>query len=211
MEAGLQRLAERRLLAALRRLHRREPMRPDFRTDAVLRELRADPAEGRPAGHRGGGSVAAVDDAALLAVVDALVEQGSITRTGRRLALAGHESGVRDPQMRGRVERLMAGLASAGATPPRVEAVAARLGIPPPIIDGLRASGGLVQVGEGIDYPADLLQALIERIDALARRHSITVAAVRDELRTSRRHAEALIAYRRRRPRSRAGGPPRTA
>ena len=143
-----------------------------------------------------------VGDAELMSAVDEMVTGGALERSGRRLRLAEHNPMVGDPEMRERVERLMSGLSAAGASPPRADAVAGRLGVPPAMLDGLRASGALVRVADGIDYPAPILQELQTRIDALARRHSVTVAAVRDELRTSRRHAEALIAYRRRRPRS---------
>ena len=71
-------LARRRILLAARRLHRREPLRADFRVDAVLNEVRADRSERLPASHRGGGHLA-LDDAALRELVDALVADGALT------------------------------------------------------------------------------------------------------------------------------------
>jgi hypothetical protein len=198
MDPAQRRLAERRLMAALRRLHRREPMRADLRADAVLRELRVDPGERLPAGHRGGGSLQDLPDADLLEVIDALVASGRVLRRGHRVRLAEHGPMPMEPQMRGRVEQLMAGLRATGAEPPRVDGIAARLGIPPGVITQLRAVGELVQVGEGIDYPRGVANALRMRLDEMARHGPLTVARVRDELRTSRRHAEALLAYRRR-------------
>ena len=191
------RLADRRLLAALRRLHRREPLRPDQRMDAVIAEARADAAERRPGSHRGSGSLKARSDADLLARLDALVADGSVLRNGRWVRLSGHEPVIADPAMRERVERLLDGLREVGADVPRVEPLAARLGIPPGIVAQLRAAGELVAVGEGIDYPADAVPMLMARVDAAARHGPLNVARVRDELRCSRRHAEALLAWRR--------------
>ena len=105
-------------------------MRADIRADAVLRELRDDPGERLPAGHRGAGSLRELSDGELLAVVDALVASGKLMRRGHRLRLPEHQPVVLDSEMRERVARLMAGLREAGAEPPRVEGIAARMGIP---------------------------------------------------------------------------------
>src|SRR5438876_129685 len=85
--------------------------------------------------------------------------------------------------------------------------VAARLGIPPGVVTQLRGAGELVQVGEGIDYPRDVLNGLLSRMAEIATGGPLTITRVRDVLRTSRRHAEALLAYRRaqRRKRDRLG------
>jgi hypothetical protein len=107
-----------------------------------------------------------------------------------------------DSQMRERVERLLVGLRSAGVEPPRVDALAARLGIPPPVIGQLRAAGELVAVAPGIDYPRDVHAALMQRLDRMAAHGPMDVARVRDELRASRRYAEALLRARPRQPRA---------
>ena len=207
MDPPHRRLAERRLVAALRRLHRRDPLRAEVRTDAVLRELRADPGERLPAGHRGGGSLRPLSDADLLAIVDALVASGRLLRRGHRVRLPEHEPIILDSEMRARVDRLLSGLRDAGAETPRVEGVAARLGIPTGVVTQLRGAGELVQVGEGIDYPRDVLNGLLSRMAEIATGGPLTITRVRDVLRTSRRHAEALLAYRRaqRRKRDRVG------
>ncbi len=202
------RLGRRRLLAALRRLHRREPLKADHRIDAVIAEARADPGERRPGGHRGGGSLRGLSDAALRAELESLVTAGSLARQGHRVHLVTHEPMIADEAMRERVERLLAGLRELGADTPRVDAVASRLGVPPGVLDQLRAAGELVTVGEGVDYPRDVLPSLMARIDEMARHGPLAVARVRDELRTSRRAAEALLAWRRAR-RTRDGRSPR--
>jgi hypothetical protein len=190
MDPAQRRLAERRLLNGLRRLHRREPMLPDVRLDAVLAAARAVPS-GRSAGHRGGAQLT-LDDAQLIQVLEALANAGRVVRQGRRLRLPAHSPGL-EPVMRERVDRLLDGLREAGVSPPRVEGVAARLGIPEPVVALLRTSGELVPVADGIDYPRETWELLRERVDRLAASGPLTVARARDHLRTSRRHAEAIL------------------
>ena len=199
MDAGQRRLAERRLVHALQRLHRTEPMVPDFRLDAVVSAARAVPRAA--AGHRGSTELT-LTDAELRSVLDALVRTGRVVRRGHRVSLRDNEPRL-DEEMRERVDRLLDGLREAGAAPPRVEGIAARLGITPPLLDQLRRAGELVSVAPGIDYPTDVWATLMARLDAAG--HNLNVARVRDELRTSRRHAEAILAHRRAQRRSGSG------
>jgi hypothetical protein len=168
-------------------------MKPDVRVDALLAAVRAAP---RPApGHRGAAPLD-LDDAALMAVIDGLVTGRQLVRHGHRVALAGHRPSL-DPELRERVDRLLDGLREAGAEPPRVDGIAARLGVTPAALAQLRQSGELVAVAPGIDYPRDVWETLRSHVDRLSRSGGMTVARLRDELRTSRRHAEAILAYRR--------------
>lgn len=169
-------------------------MRPDVRLDTLLAAARSLPA-GRSPGHRGATPLL-LDDAGLMVVLDALTRAGRVVRRGRRVRLPEHRPGL-EPVMRERVERLLGGLREAGLEPPRVEGVAARLGIPEGVVQQLRASGELVPVAPGIDYPRDTWDALRERVDHLAASGPLTVARVRDHLRASRRHVEAILAHRR--------------
>jgi hypothetical protein len=205
MDPGQRRLAERRLVHALQRLHRREPMAPDFRVDALVDAARAVPRAA--AGHRGSAELA-LTDAELRSIVDDLVHAGRLERRGHRVRLRDLRPSL-DAETRRRVERLLEGLREAGNTPPRVDGIAARMGITPPLLAQLRRSGELVSVAPGIDYPADTWQAILARLDRMG--GAANVARVRDELRTSRRHAEAILAFRRavRRSSSRGGGRPR--
>lgn len=184
------RVAERLILAALRRFHREQPLSVDLRTDALVARVRAAAGRRPPSRHRGSTPLT-LGDADLRRVIDDLVLDGRLVRRGRRIGLAEAKPGL-DPEMDERVRRLLGGLRAAGAAPPRVEGLAARLGIPPPVIDQLRAGGVLRHVGPGIDYPADVWSALHARLEAM--RGERSVARIRDELRTSRRHAEAILA-----------------
>lgn len=206
IDARQRRIAERRVTHALQRIHRREPMAADVRVDTVVAAVRATPRA--VPGHRGSTPLT-LDDAAVREVIDGMVAGGALARRGHRVRLPNHRPGL-DPVMRERADRLLDGLREAGAEPPRVEGVAARLGITPAVLAQLRRSRELVEIGSGVDYPADLWSSIDARVDRLAGRGPLNVARVRDELRTSRRHAEAILAYRRaarRRltPRRRAG------
>lgn len=183
------RVAERLVLAALRRFHREQPMSADLRMDALVRRVREAAKRKPPPRHRG--SVAlTLSDADLRRVVEEMADDGRLVRTGRRVALPGTAPNL-DLAMAARVERLLEGLRAAGAAPPRVDGLAARLGIPPPVLDQLRAGGVLRRIGPGIDYPADVWSSLVARLEGM--RGQLSVARVRDELHTSRRHAEAIL------------------
>jgi hypothetical protein len=193
IDPAQRRLAERRLLAALRRHQRRAPLRADLRVDTLVGEMRAaEPVHGR--GHRGRQPVT-LADADLRQVVDAMVATGALLRRGHRVRLPDSGAGL-DPIMGGRVDELIATLRSGGASPPPVDGVAARLGIPAALIDQLRDSGGLVAVGPRIEYPLETWNEITRQLDRLAAGQTLSVGLVRDELGTSRRHAEAILLHR---------------
>jgi hypothetical protein len=192
IDPGQRRIAERRLLTALRRHQRRSPLRPDLRVDSLVAEARADePA--RPSRHRGRQALT-LTDGELRAVVDELVALGALLRSGHRVRLSASEPEL-EPIMGERVDRLMAELGGAGAVPPPVDAVAARLGIPAALVAQLRASGRLVEIGPRMDYPREAWVGISHRLDRLASDAPLSVAVVRDALGTSRRHAEAILRH----------------
>jgi biotin operon repressor len=192
MDPAMRRRVERRILATMRRMHRSDPLRAGIRIDTLIERFHADERTVRPASHRGA-SPLSVEDAALLEVVDALMARGELLRVGRRVRLPGHVGGL-GAEMQPRVDRMLGQLRSAGPMPPRADALAAQLGIARAILDQLRQAGVLVAVAPGIDYPADLYDELLLRIRRLADTGPLSVARVRDELGTSRRHAAALLA-----------------
>lgn len=185
MDPALRRLAERRLLAALSRFHRREPMATDLRIDGLLAMLRDEGP--RPSSHRGAAPLE-LSDADLVEIVDDLAARGEVERDGHRVRLAGHAPRL-GPEMRRRADALLEELGAAGASPPRAEPVARRLGLPDGVLDALRQSGELVSLAPGVDYPRDVLVALLNRLGGRA----LSVAQVRDELGTSRRYAAPLL------------------
>ncbi len=183
---GERQLAERRLLAALRRFHRREPLAPDLRLDQLLALVR-EPAR-RPASHRGARPLT-LDDAALRSVIDELVERGEIEREGRRVRLPGRRP-LLEGEARRAADALLAELDAAGASPPRAEAIARRLGVAAWIVAALRGGGELMSVAPGIDYSRSMLDRLLAQLRAA---QVSSVAEARDELDTTRRYAAALL------------------
>ena len=183
-------VAERLVLLALRRFHREQPLSVDLRMDALVARV-TELAERRPPSRHRGGAKLELGEAELRRVIDDLVTEGKLVRTGRRIRLADAKTGL-DREMAEKVSTLLAGLRAAGAAPPRVDGIAGRLGIPPAVIDQLRAGGQLRQIAPGIDYPADAWSAIRARVVGMP--GTVTVARLRDELHASRRHAEAILA-----------------
>ena len=182
-------VAERLVLLALRRFHREQPLSVDLRMDALVTRVSELAARRPPSRHRGGARLD-LAEAELRRVIDDLVTAEKLVRNGRRIRLADAKTGL-DPEMAEKVSALLEGLRAAGAAPPRVDGIAGRLGIPPTVIDQLRTGGQLRQIAPGIDYPADVWSALRARVGGLP--GTITIARLRDELHTTRRHAEAIL------------------
>lgn len=183
------RVAERLVLQALRRFHREQPLSVDLRMDALVARVTTLAGRRPPSRHRGGAALE-LEEAELRRVIDDLVTAGTLARSGRRIRLADAEPTM-DPEMAERISLLISGLRASGAAPPRVEGIAARLGITPAVIDQLRTGGQLRQIAPGIDYPAEVWSALRAKLEGL--KGTLTIARVRDELHTSRRHAEAIL------------------
>lgn len=184
------RVAERLVLAALRKFHREQPLSVDLRLDSLVARVRSAARRKPPPRHRGATPLS-LEDADLRRVIGDMADAGRLARNGRRIGLPDSRPGL-DPEMAERVDRLLDGLHAAGAEPPRVDGLAGRLGIPPAVIEQLRNGGVLRQIAPGIDYPADVWSALRARIEGMSGQR--TIARVRDELHTSRRHAEAILA-----------------
>jgi hypothetical protein len=184
------RVAQRLVLAALRKFHKEQPMSVDLRVDSLVTRVRSAAGRKPPPRHRGATPLT-LDDADLRRVIDEMADDGRLSRNGRRVGLPDTRPTM-DPETAERVDRLLDGLRAAGAEPPRVDGLAGRLGITPTVIDQLRAGGVLRQIAPGIDYPADVWSALLARVEGMGR--SPSIGRVRDELHTSRRHAEAILA-----------------
>lgn len=193
------RLVERLTMQSLRRFHREQPLAADVRMDALVARIRSAAQRGRPPGHRGATPLM-LGDAEIRRVIDDLAADGRVLRSGRRLRLPDAAPGL-DAAMAERVDGLLEGLRAAGANPPRVDGIASRLGIPPNVVEQLRSGGALRQIGPGIDYPADVWASLRARVEEMS--GPMSVARLRDELRTTRRHAEAILATLGARPRMR--------
>jgi selenocysteine-specific elongation factor len=111
---------------------------------------------------------------------------------------AGGQPGVRGSRQHAPHARL----------PPSALALEQRLqeaGLEPPLdseldpddLDALRESGRAIRVSRALHYHPDILAKIRERLIALAERHggTVTMAALRDELGTSRKFAQALLEH----------------
>jgi hypothetical protein len=192
IDPGQRLLAERRLLAALRSHQRRSPLRADVRVDTLVGELR-DGESGRATGHRGRQPLT-LTDGGLRSVVDGMVAAGTLLRSGHRVRLPDAGRSL-DPIMRERLDQLLTTLSAGGATPPSADSVGAQLGIPPALIDQLRAAGELISPAPRIDYPRESWLEISHKLDLLADGSAPSVRRVRDELGTARRHAEAILRH----------------
>lgn len=186
------RLAEGRILATLRRMHREDPLSVGFRIDALAVRTQ-ETVDRRPASHRGAGRLL-LDVTPLRALVEQMVERGRLARDGRRVRLPGQKP-VLGHEMRRRADHLLAELREAGASPPRTAVVARRIGLPEAVVAHLRSGGELVAVAPDIDYPADVYQNLRDAVLAFADEHGRlpSVAEYRGAIRASRRYAAALL------------------
>jgi selenocysteine-specific elongation factor len=64
-------------------------------------------------------------------------------------------------------------------------------------LEALRAHGRAIRVSKSLHYHPDALAQIRERVIALADRNggTVTLAALRDELQTSRKFAQALLEH----------------
>jgi hypothetical protein len=141
------------------------------------------------------------EDAALDAAADATVE--ALARRGIRAEIVSQRLNRRkidlipepewyDPP-KARIAELFVAveerLRAAGFEPPPDEEVGT-----PEELAALRAHGRAVRLGRDRHIHPDALAAVRERVEAaIARDGAITIAGLRDELGTSRRHAQALL------------------
>lgn len=186
------RLAERRLMSALRRMHRENPLTAGFRVDALVARALAV-RDRRPGTHRGAGRLQ-LDAEPLRRLVEDLAARGRLRAEGRRVSLPDHRPEL-GSEMRRRADRLLDELRAGGATPPRAAAVARRLGLPEAAIEHLRERGELVALSGEIDYPADVYRRLRDVAARLAAERGAppSVGEYRTAIGSGRRHAAALL------------------
>ena len=124
-----------------------------------------------------------------------LLADGQVAEVGPLLRLPEHD--VRfSPEQQLLVDRLLATLRRAGASPPGRDEVEFRLGAPPELTQALIDRGDLVEVAADLIYPRDVYDALVQQIlETIRQRGPITVAGVRDLFDTSRKYALALLGH----------------
>jgi len=181
---------DRLVIRALSRLQARAPLQAGFGEAEIAAELGARSSQSRPPSHRGG-SQPDLDE--LGPSLQALVDSGAVESTPDGFRLSGTVPTL-GPDMDARVAEMIALLRAGGVEPMPVSAAARQAGVPPAVIDQVRAVGMVVTIGPRIEYPvstlADLQRALTE-----ARRDDGTIdrAALRGATGLSHRRADALI------------------
>jgi len=128
-------------------------------------------------------------------VVGRLLAEGVVREAGPLLALPDHEVSL-TPETRARVERLLAELRAAGASPPGRHDLEARHGVSNEASQVLIEQGDLVEVAPDLVYPRDVLEEIVGEVVGAIRAHgAISVAGVRDLTGTSRKYSLAILAH----------------
>jgi selenocysteine-specific elongation factor len=124
-----------------------------------------------------------------------LLAEGTVREAGPLLALPEHEVCL-TPAVQARVDRVLADLRAAGASPPGRQELESRHGLGPDELAVLIERGELVEIAPDLIYPRDELDRIVgEVVAALRQSGKITVAGLRDLTGTSRKYSLALLAY----------------
>ena len=183
---------DRLVIRALSRLQARAPLRTGFGEAEIADELLQASASSRPPSHRGG-QVPDLDE--LGPSLRALTDAGTVESSADGYRMAGTVATL-GAEMDTRVAEMIALLRAGGVEPMPISAAARQTGVPPAVIDQVRAAGLIVTIGPRIEYPAATLAELRSAL-VRARRDDGTVdrAALRAATGLSHRRADALVEW----------------
>jgi selenocysteine-specific elongation factor len=137
----------------------------------------------------------AFDSRTFSRVLGRLLADQTVGEAGPLLALPDHEVRL-TPDEHVRVERLLADLRTAGASPPGRHELETRWRLSTEATQFLIERGDLVEVAPDVVYRSDVLEQIVSAVVAAIREHGpISVAAVRDLTGTSRKYALAIVAH----------------
>jgi selenocysteine-specific elongation factor len=128
--------------------------------------------------------------AAVAALLDDLVERGTLARTGEALRDPAR-SGERPVELIAAMDRLEAALAV--AAPPPLDDAAAKAGCPPEGVRALAAEGRIVRLGPELAWATPTYHRLASLALDGARDGPLTPAAYRDATGTSRKFVMAIL------------------
>ena len=129
------------------------------------------------------------------ALLEQLVASDAIVVEDVTVRLPGHSVTFTQDQ-EARIAQLVAELTEQPFSPPSLDDLATRLRLDDELLGALAAGGKIVRVSETIAFDAAAFAELRQRIvDHLHQHGSVSVAAVRDLLTTSRKYALALMEY----------------
>jgi selenocysteine-specific elongation factor len=160
----------------------------------VLDSLRL--AGARPVSRGALADAAALDEEAVTALVEELVGEGVARPLGPGFVAAETVAAAEDPVGR----RLLALLREDGLEPRSSDLLAAALELPSAAVrtalEGLALEASVVRVAPALYYDGRALDGARDRVVELCRRDgAVTIAGLRDELRTSRKYAQALLEH----------------
>ncbi len=166
--------AARAAVEALEAYHRANPIEPGMAAPALRERVRAVlSSSARPAAD---------------AVLQTLLERGTLARDGASVRLPGHR-----PAVEADVERVVAAVAAAEPTPPTIGQLVAA-GHPRAVVDAAIRAGDLVRVSPELVFTRGFVDRAVEEIRA-AGRPGLTVSALRERLGTSRKYAVPLVEH----------------
>jgi len=128
---------------------------------------------------------------AINGLLEALVEDGRLTREADVVRKPGHLPPARDPALEAAMRRLEASLST--PTPPSLAAAAHATGCPEDGVSLLQREGRIALLGVDLAYATTTYQMLAARALAMASEGPLTPAAYRDATGTSRKYAIAII------------------
>jgi len=125
------------------------------------------------------------------ALIERLVEDGTLARDGDRVRDPRRESAGRSATLLAAMDRLEAAL-DVPAPPPLADAARAA-GCPPDGLRALEAAGRIVRVGDDLAWSTEAYRRLTSAALELAARAPVTPAALRDVTGTSRKYVMAIL------------------
>jgi selenocysteine-specific elongation factor len=128
------------------------------------------------------------------AVLSLLVERGAVVRDGPLVALPGHRSGTSGRQAE--VDRVLEVLGRVPLSPPSGSELLAAAQTETQLLEALATEGKISRVAEGLYVTPDAYKYMISRaIELIERDGQVTVASLRDDLGTSRKHVLSLLEH----------------
>jgi selenocysteine-specific elongation factor len=126
-------------------------------------------------------------------ILPKLVSEGVLVEDAKWAALPSHKV-VFSPFQRGKVDHLLELFEATPATPPSVKECLTEVG--EDVFSALRQSGELVEVSEDVVFRKNEYESMVEQIrQNLIIRGQITMAEVRDLLKTTRKYTQPLLEH----------------
>ena len=161
--------------AVLAEYHDSHPLRPGMPAEEIRQQL-------------------ALPHAPWQALLEKLLETGELERQDALVALAGRNSGLGLAQEQ--VQQVRSLLAQGRFSPPAAAAVVEATRSSLELLEAMARSGDVVRVDQALYFEKSIYDEMVERTVSLIKRNgSVSVAQLRDDLGTSRKHALAFLEH----------------